>query len=156
MKLAARHEQNRVNRLLKMLEPIFPATSAAFSMRKTARAGKKAESVNSSWNYRDLSVDGRDLISSALSAKVLQRVSNGANVVETQIKGQITADGFADNDLRWQKNNYRTGFTFQNTAPKQLTARANRRFLLSDERTAETETAATLSENRPKQHCSYR
>jgi hypothetical protein len=78
----------QVNRLLKMMEPNLSLQQAQLFNTEKLLAQEKAESVNSSWELQDLSVDERDpFIVRALGKRILRRVQNGTSVEEeTQIK----------------------------------------------------------------------
>lgn len=142
----------QVNRLLKMLEPNLSLQQAQLFNTEKLLAQEKAESVNSSWELQDLSIDERDpYIVRALGKRILRRVSNGANVVEeTQIKVKLLLMDSPTTPAR-NENNYRTGFYIQKYRAEAVDpTRKSPLVLLSDERTAGNETAATLSENRPE------
>ncbi len=127
-----------VNRLLKMMEPNLSLQQAQLFNTEKLLAQEKAESVNSSWELQDLSVDERDpYIVRALGKRIIRRVSGGASVEEeTQIKVKFLLMDSPTNPVR-NENNYRTGFyVLKYRAEAVDGTRKSPLLLLSDERTA--------------------
>ena len=142
----------QVNRLLKMLEPNLSLQQAQLFNSEKLLAQEKAESVNSSWELQDLSVDERDpYIVRALGKRTLRRVNNGVNVVEeTQIKIKFLLMDSPTSPAR-NDNNYRTGYYIQKYRSESVDGtRKSPLVLLSDDRTAGNETAESSNENRPE------
>ena len=144
----------QVNRLLKMLEPTLSLQQAQLFNTEKLLAQEKTQSVNSSWELQDLSVDERDpFIVRALGKRVLRRVQNGTGVEEeTQIKIKFLLMDSPTSPAR-NDNNYRTGFYIQKYRAEAVDGtRKSPLLLLSDERTSGNETAVTVSENRSPVH----
>lgn len=141
-----------VNRLLKMMEPNLSLQQAQLFNTEKLLAQEKAESVNSSWEIQDLSVDERDpYIVRALGKRILRRVRNGASVEEeTQIKIKFLLMDSPTSPAR-NENNYRTGFYIQKYRAEAVDGtRKSPLVLLSDERIAGGDDSAELSQNRPE------
>ncbi len=142
----------QVNRLLKMLEPNLSLQQAQLFNTEKLLAQEKTQSVNSSWELQDLSVDERDpFIVRALGKRVLRRVQNGSSVEEeTQIKIKFLLMDSPTSPAR-NDNNYRTGFYIHKYRAEAVDGtRKSALVLLSDERTSGNETAGTVSETRPQ------
>ncbi len=138
-----------VNRLLKMMEPNLSLNQAQLFNTEKLLAQEKAESVNSSWELQDLSVDERDpYIVRALGKRINRRVSGGASVEEeTQIKVKFLLMDSPTNPVR-NENNYRTGFyVLKYRAEAVDGTRKSPLVLLSDERTAGGEISPAVSQN---------
>lgn len=134
----------QINRLLKMLEPNLSLAQAQLFNTEKLLAQEKSESVNSSWELQDLSVDERDpYIVRALGKRVLRRVVGGATITEeTQIKVKILLMDSPTSPAR-NENNYRTGFYIQKYRSEAVDGtRKAPLVLLSDERTAGNENIA--------------
>ena len=127
-----------VNRLLKMMEPNLSLQQAQLFKTEKLLEQEKAESVNSSWELQDLSVDERDpFIIRALGKRIVRRVREGASVAEeTQIKVKFLLMDSPTNPAR-NENNYRTGFYILKYRAETVDGtRKSPLVLLSDERTA--------------------
>lgn len=138
-----------VNRLLKMMEPNLSLNQAQLFNTEKLLAQEKAESVNSSWELQDLSVDERDpYIVRALGKRIIRRVAGGASVEEeTQIKVKFLLMDSPTNPMR-NENNYRTGFyVLKYRAEAVDGTRKSPLVLLSDERTAGGEISPSVSQN---------
>ncbi len=139
-----------VNRLLKMMEPNLSLQQAQLFNTEKLLAQEKAESVNSSWELQDLSVDERDpYIVRALGKRIIRRVAGGASVEEeTQIKVKFLLMDSPTNPMR-NENNYRTGFyVLKYRAEAVDGTRKSPLVLLSDERTSGGEISPAVSQNR--------
>ena len=126
-----------VNRLLKMMEPNLSLQQAQLFNTEKLLAQEKAESVNSSWEIQDLSVDERDpYIVRAIGKRILRRVQSGASIEEeTQIKIKVLLMDSPTSPAR-NENNYRTGFYIQKYRSEAVDGtRKSPLVLLSDERT---------------------
>ncbi len=142
----------QVNRLLKMMEPNLSLSQAQLFNSEKLLAQEKTESVNSSWELQDLSIDERDpFIVRALGRRVLRHVSQGTSVEEeTQIKIKFLLMDSPTSPAR-NENNYRTGFYIQKYRAEAVDGtRRSPIVLLSDERTSGNDPAVTVSENRPE------
>ena len=138
-----------VNRLLKMMEPNLSLQQAQLFNTEKLLAQEKVESVNSSWELQDLSVDERDpYIVRALGKRIIRRVAGGASVEEeTQIKVKFLLMDSPTNPVR-NENNYRTGFyVLKYRAEAVDGTRKSPLVLLSDERTASGEISPAVSQN---------
>ena len=127
-----------VNRLLKMMEPNLSLQQAQLFKTEKLLEQEKADSVNSSWELQDLSVDERDpFIIRALGKRIVRRVREGVSVAEeTQIKVKFLLMDSPTNPAR-NENNYRTGFyVLKYRAEAVDGTRKSPLVLLSDERTA--------------------
>ena len=141
-----------VNRLLKMMEPNLSLSQAQLFNTEKLLAQEKAESVNSSWEIQDLSVDERDpYIVRAIGKRVLRRVQSGASVEEeTQIKIKVLLMDSPTSPVR-NENNYRTGFYIQKYRSEAVDGtRKSPLVLLSDERITGGDNSAELSQNLPE------
>ncbi|CAN5609952.1 hypothetical protein BH24ACI2_BH24ACI2_15660 [soil metagenome] len=139
-----------VNRLLKMMEPNLSLQQAQLFNTEKLLAQEKAESVNSSWELQDLSVDERDpYIVRALGKRIIRRVQNGASVEEeTQIKVKFLLMDSPTNPMR-NENNYRTGYYILKYRAEAVDGtKKSPLVLLSDERTAGGEISPAVSQNR--------
>lgn len=140
----------QVNRLLKMMEPNLSLSQAQLFNTEKLLAQEKTESVNSSWEMQDLSVDERDpYIVRAIGKRILRRVQNGASALEeTQIKVKVLLMDSPTSPAR-NENNYRTGFYIQKYRAESVDGtRKSPLVLLSDERTSGGEISAELSQTR--------
>lgn len=138
-----------VNSLLKMMEPNLSLQQAQLFNTEKLLVQEKAESVNSSWELQDLSVDERDpYIVRALGKRIIRRISGGASVEEeTQIKVKFLLMDSPTNPVR-NENNYRTGFyVLKYRAEAVDGTRKSPLVLLSDERTAGGEISPAVSQN---------
>ena len=127
-----------VNRLLRMMEPNLSLSQAQLFKTEKLLEQEKAESVNSSWELQDLSVDERDpFIIRALGKRIVRRVREGASVAEeTQIKVKFLLMDSPTNPAR-NENNYRTGFYVLKYRAEAVDGmKKSPLVLLSDERTA--------------------
>jgi hypothetical protein len=101
-----------INKLLRMLDPDLSLAFAAKLKQNGALAQEKAESVNSSFELQDLSVDERDpYILRAIGIRRIRRKSGGQDVEETaQLKCKFLLKDSPSSPAR-NDNNLRTGFT---------------------------------------------
>lgn len=101
-----------VNKLLRMLDPDLSLGFAAKLKQNGLLAAEKAESVNSTWELQDLSVDERDpYILRAIGVRRIRRKSAGQDVEETlQLKAKFLLKDSPASPAR-NDNNLRTGFT---------------------------------------------
>lgn len=101
-----------VNKLLRMLDPDLSLTLAVKLKQNGLLAAEKAESVSSSWELQDLSVDERDpYILRAIGVRKIRRKANGQDTEETfQLKCKFLLKDSPASPVR-NDNNLRTGFT---------------------------------------------
>jgi hypothetical protein len=104
--------ESEINKLLRMLDPDLSLSFAARLKQNGLLAAEKAESVNSSWELQDLSVDERDpYILRAIGVRKIRRQANGQDVEETlQLKIKFLLKDSPASPAR-NDNNLRTGFT---------------------------------------------
>jgi hypothetical protein len=104
--------ESQVNKLLRMLDPDLSLSFAARLKQNGLLAAEKAESVNSSWELQDLSVDERDpYILRAIGIRKIRRKANGQDTQESlQLKIKFLLKDSPASPSR-NDNNLRTGFT---------------------------------------------
>lgn len=138
-----------VNRLLKMMEPNLSLQQAQLFNNEKLLAQEKTESVNSAWELQDVTFDDRDpYIVRALGKRIVRRVREGGTVEEeTQIKIKFLLMDSPTSPAR-NDNNYRTGFYVQKYRAEAVDGtKKSPLVLLSDERTAGDNLAASVSQN---------
>lgn len=138
-----------VNRLLKMMEPNLSLQQAQLFNNEKLLAQEKTESVNSAWELQDITFDERDpYIVRALGVRRVRRVREGGTVEEeTQIKVKFLLMDSPTSPAR-NDNNYRTGFYVQKYRAEAVDGtKKSPLVLLSDERTAGENLAASVSQN---------
>lgn len=101
-----------INKLLRMLDPDLSLSFAARLKQSGLLAAEKAESVNSSWELQDLTVDERDpYVLRAIGIRRVRREANGQDVEETlQLKCKLLLKDSPSSPAR-NDNNLRTGFS---------------------------------------------
>ena len=101
-----------VNKLLRMLDPDLSMAMAARLKQNGVLATERLESVNSSWELQDLSVDESDpYILRAIGTRKIRRKSAGQDVEEAvQLKCKFLLKDSPSSPIR-NDNNLRTGFT---------------------------------------------
>ena len=127
-----------INKLLRMLDPDLSLAFAARLKQNGALAQEKAESVNSSFELQDLSVDERDpYILRAIGIRRIRRKSGGQDVEETaQLKCKFLLKDSASSPAR-NDNNLRTGFTILRFRVEPVNGKTSSPVvLLADEETA--------------------
>lgn len=104
--------ETEINKLLRMLDPDLSLSFAAKLKQNGLLAAEKAESVNSTWELQDLSVDERDpYILRAIGIRKIRRKANGQDVEESlQLKCKFLLKDSPNSPAR-NDNNLRTGFT---------------------------------------------
>lgn len=105
--------ESQVNKLLRMLDADLSLSLATRLKQNGILAAEKAESVNSSWELQDLSVDERDpYILRAIGVRRIRRKSGGGQDVEEtlQLKCKFLLKDSPASPAR-NDNNLRTGFT---------------------------------------------
>ena len=104
--------ESEINKLLRMLDPDLSLSFAARLKQNGLLAAEKAESVNSSWELQDLSVDERDpYILRAIGIRKIRRKANGQDIEESlQLKIKFLLKDSPASPAR-NDNKLRTGFT---------------------------------------------
>jgi hypothetical protein len=105
--------ESQVNKLLRMLDADLSLSLATRFKQNGILAAEKAESINSSWELQDLSVDERDpYILRAIGVRRIRRKSGGGEDVEEtlQLKCKFLLKDSPQSPAR-NDNNLRTGFT---------------------------------------------
>jgi hypothetical protein len=132
-----------INKLLRMLDPDLSLAFAARLKQNGLLATEKAESVNSSWELQDLSVDERDpYILRAIGIRRIRRKSGGQDVEETvQLKCKFLLKDAPASPAR-NDNNLRTGFTILRFRVEPMSGKQSSPIaLLADGETAAAETS---------------
>jgi len=104
--------ETQINKLLRMMDADLSLSFAGRLKQNGLLAAEKAESVNSSWELQDLTVDERDpYILRAIGIRRIRRKSGGQDVEETvQLKCKFLLKDSPASPVR-NDNNLRTGFT---------------------------------------------
>lgn len=102
----------QVNKLLRMLDPDLSMAMATRLKQNGVLAAEKSESVNSSWELQDLTVDENDpYILRAIGSRKIRRKAAGQDVEESvQLKCKFLLKDSPSTPIR-NDNNLRTGFT---------------------------------------------
>lgn len=102
----------QVNKLLRMLDPDLSMAMAGRLKQNGVLAAEKAESVNSSWELQDLTVDENDpYVLRAIGVRKIRRKAAGQDVEESvQLKAKFLLKDTPSFPAR-NDNNLRTGFT---------------------------------------------
>ena len=98
--------------MLRMLDPDLSLSLAGRLKQNGLLAAEKVESVNSSWELQDLTIDERDpYILRAIGVRRIRRKSGGQDVEESmQLKCKFLLKDSPSSPTR-NDNNLRTGFT---------------------------------------------
>jgi hypothetical protein len=157
--------ESQVNKLLRMLDADLSLQFATRLKQNGILAAEKTESVNSSWELQDLSVDERDpYILRAIGVRRIRRKAAGQDVEETlQLKCKFLLKDSPVSPAR-NDNNLRTGFTILRFRVEPVSGKTSSPIVLladgditSDEidssnTTTDNRTNTALSENQqPKQ-----
>lgn len=104
--------ETQVNKLLRMLDPDLSIAMAGRLKQNGVLAAEKAESVNSSWDLQDLTVDENDpYVLRAIGVRKIRRKAAGQDVEESlQLKAKFLLTDTPSSPVR-NDNNLRTGFT---------------------------------------------
>ena len=104
--------ESQVNKLLRMLDPDLSIAMATRLKQNGVLAAEKAESVNSSWELQDLTVDENDpYVLRAIGVRKIRRKAAGQDVEESvQLKAKLLLKDSPSSPVR-NDNNLRTGFT---------------------------------------------
>lgn len=102
----------QVNKLLRMLDPDLSIAMATRLKQNGVLAAEKTESVNSSWELQDLTVDENDpYVLRAIGVRKIRRKAAGQDVEESvQLKAKFLLKDTPSTPVR-NDNNLRTGFT---------------------------------------------
>ncbi|HMM79228.1 MAG TPA: hypothetical protein PKC65_04310 [Pyrinomonadaceae bacterium] len=102
----------QVNKLLRMLDPDLSIAMATRLKQNGVLAAEKTESVNSSWELQDLTVDENDpYVLRAIGVRKVRRKAAGQDVEESvQLKAKFLLKDTSSTPVR-NDNNLRTGFT---------------------------------------------
>ena len=104
--------ETQINKLLRMMDADLSLSFASRLKQNGLLAAEKSESVNSSWELQDLTVDERDpYILRAIGIRRIRRKASGQDVEETvQLKCKFLLKDSPASPGR-NDNNLRTGFT---------------------------------------------
>lgn len=104
--------ETQINKLLRMMDADLSLSFASRLKQNGLLAAEKSESVNSSWELQDLTVDERDpYILRAIGIRRIRRKASGQDVEETvQLKCKFLLKDSPASPAR-NDNNLRTGFT---------------------------------------------
>lgn len=104
--------ESQVNKLLRMLDPDLSIAMAGRLKQNGVLAAEKVESVNSSWELQDLTVDENDpYVLRAIGVRQIRRKAGGQDVEESvQLKAKFLLKDSPSSPVR-NDNNLRTGFT---------------------------------------------
>ncbi|MEP7077325.1 MAG: hypothetical protein ABI878_16085 [Acidobacteriota bacterium] len=104
--------ESQVNKLLRMLDPDLSIAIAGHLKQNGVLAAEKTESVNSSWELQDLTVDENDpYVLRAIGVRKIRRKAAGQDVEESvQLKCKFLLKDSPSSPIR-NDNNLRTGFT---------------------------------------------
>ena len=145
--------ESEVNKLLRMLDADLSLSLATRFKQNGILAAEKAESVNSSWELQDLSVDERDpYILRAIGVRKIRRKAGGQDVEETlQLKCKFLLKDSPASPVR-NDNNLRTGFTILRFRVEPVSGKTSSPIALladGDISTAEIESPNTTTEQQP-------
>ena len=106
------NRESQVNKLLRMLDPDLSIAMATRLKQNGVLAAEKAESVNSSWELHDLTIDENDpYVLRAIGLRKIRRKAAGQDVEESvQLKAKFLLKDSPSSPVR-NDNNLRTGFT---------------------------------------------
>ena len=102
----------QVNKLLRMLDPDLSIAVAGRLKQNGVLAAEKTDSVNSSWELQDLTLDENDpYVLRAIGVRKIRRKAAGQDVEESvQLKAKFLLKDAPASPVR-NDNNLRTGFT---------------------------------------------
>ncbi len=141
--------ESEINKLLRMLDPDLSLSFAARLKQNGLLATEKAESINSSWELQDLSVDERDpYILRAIGIRKIRRKANGQDVEESlQLKIKFLLKDSPASPAR-NDNNLRTGFTILRFRVEPVSGKTQSAIaLLADGDVSSGEIESSLTEN---------
>ncbi len=132
--------ETQINKLLRMMDADLSLSFAGRLKQNGLLAAEKSESVNSSWELQDLSVDERDpYVLRAIGIRRVRRKANGQDVEEAvQLKCKFLLKDAPASPAR-NDNNLRTGFTILRFRVEPVNGKSSSPIvLLADEETAAT------------------
>lgn len=141
------NRESQVNKLLRMLDPDLSIAMATRLKQNGVLAAEKADSVNSSWELQDLTVDENDpYVLRAIGVRKIRRKAAGQHVEESvQLKAKFLLKDSPSSPVR-NDNNLRTGFTILRFRVEPVNGKSITPLtLIADD--AEQETAAAPSPN---------
>jgi len=141
------NRESQVNKLLRMLDPDLSIAMATRLKQNGVLAAEKTESVNSSWELQDLTIDENDpYVLRAIGIRKIRRKAAGQDVEESvQLKAKFLLKDSPSSPVR-NDNNLRTGFTILRFRVEPVNGKSvSPVTLIADE--AERETVAALSPN---------
>ena len=106
------NRESQVNKLLRMLDPDLSISMATRLKQNGVLAAEKTESVNSSWELQDLTIDENDpYVLRAIGIRKIRRKAAGQDIEESvQLKAKFLLKDSPSSPVR-NDNNLRTGFT---------------------------------------------
>lgn len=132
--------ETEINKLLRMMDADLSLSFASRLKQNGLLAAEKSESVNSSWELQDLSVDERDpYVLRAIGIRRVRRKASGQDVEEAvQLKCKFLLKDAPASPAR-NDNNLRTGFTILRFRVEPVNGKSSSPIvLLADEDTAAT------------------
>lgn len=104
--------ESQINKLLRMLDPDLSIAMATRLKQNGVLAAERSESVNSTWELQDLTVDENDpYIVRAIGTRKIRRKAAGQDIEESvQMKCKFLLKDSPSTPVR-NDNNLRTGFT---------------------------------------------
>lgn len=141
------NRESQVNKLLRMLDPDLSIAMATRLKQNGVLAAEKTESVNSSWELQDLTIDENDpYVLRAIGIRKIRRKAAGQDIEEfVQLKAKFLLKDSPSSPVR-NDNNLRTGFTILRFRVEPVNGKSvSPVTLIADE--AEQETAAAPSPN---------
>lgn len=104
--------ESQINKLLRMLDPDLSIAMATRLKQNGVLAAERSESVNSTWELQDLTVDESDpYIVRAIGTRKIRRKAAGQDIEESvQMKCKFLLKDSPSTPVR-NDNNLRTGFT---------------------------------------------
>ncbi|MGH9948636.1 MAG: hypothetical protein ACRD6X_15770 [Pyrinomonadaceae bacterium] len=139
--------ETQVNKLLRMLDPDLSIAMAGRLKQNGVLAAEKTESVNSSWELQDLTVDENDpYVLRALGVRKIRRKASGQDVEESvQLKCKFLLKDSPSSPVR-NDNNLRTGFTILRFRVEPMNGKSvSPVTLVADDTEAETTATSTTT-----------
>lgn len=137
--------EKEINKLLRMLDADLSLAFANRLSQNNLLVTERAESLNSSWDLQDLSIDERDpYVLRALGTRRMRRKAGGADVEESvQLKVKFLLKDSSGSPVR-NDNNLRTGFTILRFRVEPVSGKTSSPVaLIADGDLASTPSAAT-------------
>jgi len=152
----------QVNKLLRMLDPNLSLAVAGRLKQNGVLAAEKADSVNSTWELQDLTMDENDpYVVRAIGVRKIRRKAAGQDVEESvQLKCKFLLKDSPTSPAR-NDNNLRTGFTIlrfrvepvngKSVSPITLLGDPTEEDVLSGQDPSQDKNTSTSSETKPGQ-----